>query len=46
MEDAVFPLAIILLYGLGIIASIVIIIYLVVKRLEDKKKEDFEDLDN
>jgi uncharacterized membrane protein len=34
------------LYAIGAIASIVIIIYLIVKRLEEKKKEDFEDRDN
>jgi len=46
METAVFPLAIVALYGLGIIASVVIIVYLIVKRIEDKKKETFEDRDN
>jgi uncharacterized membrane protein YuzA (DUF378 family) len=28
------------------IASLVIIIYLISKRIEDKKREDFEDRDN
>jgi len=33
---------ILLLYGLGILAGIGILIYVISKRLKDKDKEDFE----
>ena len=40
------PIVMLGLYVLGAIASVVIIIYLIVKRIEEKKKEDFDDRDN
>ncbi|MEA2042346.1 MAG: hypothetical protein U9N85_07320 [Bacteroidota bacterium] len=35
-----------LLYGLGIIALVVGLIFLIVKRMEEKKQERFENRDN
>lgn len=34
------------LYVFGAIAAVVIIIFLIFKRIEEKKKEDFDDRDN
>ncbi len=41
-----FPIFILFLYFFGIIATIAIIIYLIVKRVDDKSKEEFEKRDN
>lgn len=40
------PLFVLFLYFLGIVAAIAIIIYLIVKRVDDKGKERFEKRDN
>lgn len=34
------------LYGAAIVAVIVLLIYLIYKRIQDKKTENFEDRDN
>ncbi len=45
MENA-FPILIIFLYGLSIVACVFLLIYFVFKRIDDKKKEDFEEREN
>jgi len=35
-----------LLEGIGLVAAVIIIIYLIFRRIEIKKKEDFEKRDN
>ena len=37
---------ILILYGAGIAVAILLLIYLIFKRIQDKKKEKFEDRDN
>lgn len=39
-------LGIIFLYGLGILLAVVALIYFIAKRIDDKKREDFEKRDN
>lgn len=44
--EVLFPIAIILVYALIGIATIICLIVFIAKRIEDKKKETFEDRDN
>lgn len=37
---------ILILYGAGIAVAVLLLIYLIFKRIEDKKKEKFEERDN
>jgi len=39
-------IGVMLLYGLGILAAIAIIIYVIAKRIDDKQREDFEKRDS
>ena len=39
-------IGVMLLYGLGILAAIALIIYMIAKRIDDKQREDFEKRDN
>lgn len=39
-------IGVILLYALGIIAAIVLLVYFIAKRIDDKQREDFEKRDN
>ena len=39
-------LGILTLYGLGILAVVIALIYFIAKRIDDKKREDFEKRDN
>lgn len=39
-------IGVVLLYALGIIAAIVLLVYFIAKRVDDKKREDFEKRDN
>ena len=41
-----FAFSILSLYGLGVIFVVVALCYLIVKRMEDKKKENFEKRNN
>jgi len=44
--DNALPILIIFLYGFSIIACVGLLIYFVFKRIEDKKREDFEERDS
>jgi uncharacterized membrane protein len=44
MEE--ISITILFIYGLVLLAVIIILIYLLLKRLDDKKHEDFEKRDN
>jgi hypothetical protein len=44
MEVASYVIA--CLYALGIAAAVLMLIYLIIKRIKDKKLEDFEKRDN
>ncbi len=39
-------IGVVLLYALGIIAAIVLLVYFIAKRVDDKQREDFEKRDN
>lgn len=40
------PLLIIILYGLGIIVFLILLAYVIAKRIDEKKSENFEKRDN